>query len=80
MLVVGPGVVRSRCAGRQRAGAPACGDTMVHEECARFRMHRLDPDLPAPAYSHEGDAGADLFARTGTTIPPEEGVLLCRRV
>src|SRR5580658_1111664 len=36
-------------------------------------MHRLDPELPAPAYSHEGDAGADLFARTGTTIPPRGG-------
>jgi dUTP pyrophosphatase len=36
-------------------------------------MHRLDPDLPAPEYSHEGDAGADLFARTGTTLAPRGG-------
>jgi dUTP pyrophosphatase len=36
-------------------------------------MHRIDPDLPAPAYSHEGDAGADLYARTGTTIAPRGG-------
>lgn len=26
-------------------------------------MVRLDPDLPLPAYSHPGDAGADLVAR-----------------
>jgi dUTP pyrophosphatase len=36
-------------------------------------MHRIDPDLPAPAYSHQGDAGADLYARTGTTIAPGGG-------
>ena len=36
-------------------------------------LHRLDPDLPAPAYSHEGDAGADLFARIGVTIAPGGG-------
>jgi dUTP pyrophosphatase len=26
-------------------------------------MKRLDPDLPAPAYATDGDAGADLVAR-----------------
>jgi dUTP pyrophosphatase len=36
-------------------------------------MHRLDPELPAPSYSHHGDAGADLFARTGTTLAPRGG-------
>jgi dUTP pyrophosphatase len=36
-------------------------------------MHRLDPEVPAPAYSHEGDAGADLFAREGVTIAPRGG-------
>jgi dUTP pyrophosphatase len=29
---------------------------------------RLDPDLPMPAYSHPGDAGADLVARHEATI------------
>ena len=29
---------------------------------------RLDPDLPLPAYARPGDAGADLVARTGTTL------------
>jgi dUTP pyrophosphatase len=24
---------------------------------------RIDPDLPPPSYAHEGDAGADLYAR-----------------
>lgn len=29
---------------------------------------RLDPDLPAPAYAHPGDAGADLRARERVTL------------
>jgi dUTP pyrophosphatase len=29
---------------------------------------RLDPDLPAPAYARPGDAGADLYARTGAVV------------
>ena len=29
---------------------------------------RLDPDLPVPSYAHEGDAGADLYARADVTI------------
>jgi len=35
-------------------------------------LHRLDPDLPAPAYAHPGDAGADLVTRVDVTIPPQE--------
>jgi dUTP pyrophosphatase len=34
---------------------------------------RLDPDLPAPAYAHPGDAGADLRAREGVTLAPGGG-------
>jgi len=34
---------------------------------------RLDPDLPAPAYAHDGDAGADLRARTTVTLAPGGG-------
>jgi len=30
----------------------------------------LDEDLPAPAYSHPGDAGADLVTRIDVVIPP----------
>jgi dUTP pyrophosphatase len=29
---------------------------------------RLDPDLPLPAYSHAGDAGADLVARVDVLL------------
>ncbi|HLX87682.1 MAG TPA: dUTP diphosphatase [Acidimicrobiales bacterium] len=34
---------------------------------------RLDPDLPVPGYAHEGDAGADLYARHDVTIAPGGG-------
>jgi len=34
---------------------------------------RLDPDLPLPAYAHEGDAGLDLHARMDVTIPAAGG-------
>jgi dUTP pyrophosphatase len=37
------------------------------------QIHRLDPELPAPSYAHDGDAGADLYARTALTIPPGGG-------
>ena len=29
---------------------------------------QLDPDLPLPAYAHEGDAGLDLYARESALI------------
>jgi dUTP pyrophosphatase len=29
---------------------------------------QLDTDLPLPAYTHEGDAGLDLYAREGITL------------
>lgn len=34
---------------------------------------RLDPDLPLPAYAHEGDAGIDLFAREDALLPAAGG-------
>lgn len=34
---------------------------------------RLDPDLPAPAYARDGDAGADLRAREAVTLAPGGG-------
>jgi dUTP pyrophosphatase len=40
------------------------------------QIHRLDPDVPAPSYAHDGDAGADLYARTAVTIPPAGGRVL----
>jgi dUTP pyrophosphatase len=33
-------------------------------------VHRLDPDLPLPAYAHPGDAGADLVAAEDVQLPP----------
>jgi len=35
-------------------------------------LHRLDPELPAPAYAHPGDAGADLRSRVDVEIGPGE--------
>jgi len=34
---------------------------------------RLDPDLPVPAYAHQGDAGADLYAREPAVLAPGGG-------
>lgn len=34
---------------------------------------QLDPDLPLPAYAHDGDAGLDLYAAEGATIPAGGG-------
>ena len=34
---------------------------------------QLDPDLPLPEYAHDGDAGLDLYAREGTTLPAGGG-------
>jgi dUTP pyrophosphatase len=35
-------------------------------------IKRLDPDLPLPAYAHEGDAGLDLLAAEGCELGPGE--------
>lgn len=34
----------------------------------RVPVLRLDPDLPLPTYAHDGDAGADLRARTDIVL------------
>ena len=34
---------------------------------------RLDPDVPAPAYARDGDAGADLVAREDVVLPAGGG-------
>jgi dUTP pyrophosphatase len=36
-------------------------------------VHRLDPDLPLPAYATEGDAGVDLVAREDLLLAPGGG-------
>jgi dUTP pyrophosphatase len=33
-------------------------------------IRKLDPDLPLPAYSHPGDAGADLVAAEDVALAP----------
>jgi dUTP pyrophosphatase len=35
-------------------------------------LRRLDPDLPAPSYAHDGDAGADLVTAVDVTLQPGE--------
>jgi dUTP pyrophosphatase len=35
-------------------------------------VQRLDPDLPLPAYAHEGDAGADLVSAVDIDLGPGE--------
>ncbi|MFI5931109.1 dUTP diphosphatase [Actinoplanes sp. NPDC051494] len=37
-----------------------------------IQVRLLDPDLPVPAYSHPGDAGADLYAAESVEIAPGE--------
>jgi dUTP pyrophosphatase len=36
----------------------------------RIELRRLDPDLPLPAYAHDGDAGLDLYAAETVTLAP----------
>ena len=33
-----------------------------------LQVSQLDPDLPLPSYALPGDAGADLYARTGASL------------
>jgi dUTP diphosphatase len=39
-------------------------------------LRRLDPDLPIPAYAHDGDAGADLLAACDVELAPGERALV----
>lgn len=41
-----------------------------------IQIVQLDPDLPLPAYAHEGDAGLDLVARHDTVIAAGGGRVL----
>jgi len=41
-----------------------------------IELHRLDPDLPMPAYAHPGDAGADLHSAVEVTLHPGERSLV----
>ncbi|MBT0994898.1 dUTP diphosphatase [Cellulomonas sp. DKR-3] len=44
---------------------------MTREPDLEVLLQLLDPELPAPAYAHPGDAGADLVTRIDVTIPPQ---------
>jgi dUTP pyrophosphatase len=35
-------------------------------------LRRLDPELPAPSYAHDGDAGADLVTAVDVELAPGE--------
>jgi dUTP pyrophosphatase len=39
-------------------------------------VHRLDADLPLPAYAHPGDAGADLMTAVDVTLQPGQRALV----
>lgn len=39
-------------------------------------LRMLDPDLPAPAYAHPGDAGADMVAAVDVDLAPGERSLV----
>lgn len=38
----------------------------------RLPIQRLDDGLPLPTYAHDGDAGADLYARESVFLEPGE--------
>ncbi len=42
------------------------------EPSVEVLVQRLDPDLPLPAYAHEGDAGADLVSAVDVELGPGE--------
>lgn len=42
----------------------------------RVLLRQLDPHLPVPAYAHDGDAGADLYAAVDTELAPGERALV----
>jgi dUTP pyrophosphatase len=42
----------------------------------QINIKLIDPDVPAPIYAHEGDAGCDLRSRIDQTIPAGERALI----
>ncbi len=44
------------------------------DEDVTVLLHRLDPDLPAPTYAREGDAGADLVTAADVALAPGQRV------
>jgi dUTP pyrophosphatase len=46
------------------------------EPTLEIALQRLDRELPAPAYAHPGDAGADLLTTVDVTLAPGERALV----
>jgi dUTP pyrophosphatase len=42
----------------------------------RLAIKRIDPELPAPAYAHVGDAGLDLRSTVNITLAPGARALI----
>src|SRR3954463_11006761 len=53
-------------------GCPAVESADVTGRAGRVLVQRVDPDLPMPAYSHPGDAGADLVTAVDVELAPGE--------
>jgi dUTP pyrophosphatase len=51
-------------------------DDMTASAAVPVAVHRLDPDLPLPAYAHPGDAGADLVAAEDVDLAPGQRSLV----
>ena len=50
-------------------------DRLSHHP-VKVLLRRLDPELPAPSYAHEGDAGADLVTAVDVDLAPGERVVV----
>ncbi|MGZ4475568.1 MAG: dUTP diphosphatase [Nocardioides sp.] len=48
----------------------------MSEPTVEIALHRLDPELPPPAYAHPGDAGADVVTAVDVTLAPGERALV----
>ena len=49
---------------------------MAHRDGVRVLLTRVDPGVPLPAYSHPGDAGADLVTTSDVVIAPGERIVV----
>jgi len=60
-------------------GAPSIyvsGTLVAHMHSPKILLHQLDPELPVPRHAQPGDAGVDLFARSGGELAPGERSLV----
>ena len=64
-----------RSAGALIVREPTLGHRAAAPHQIQVDVVRLDPDLPLPSYSHDGDAGLDLLAREDGVVPAAGGRL-----